>query len=163
MKAKAILITLALCFAATTVVMAKTNPQLAMATNPHMGTWKLNEAKSKIAAGATKNHTVVYEAAGDDIKVTVDGTGGDGNATHNEWTGKFDGKYYPVTGDAISDERSYKVVNNHTMLLSGKKGGKVSLTGRIVVSANGKMRTVTTSGTDAKGKRFKTVGVYDKQ
>ncbi len=155
MKAKAVLFTLALCFAATTVVMAK--------TNPHMGTWKLNEAKSKIAPGAAKNHTVVYEAAGDDIKVTVDGVDGDGNATHNEWTGKFDGKYYAVTGDPTSDQRSYKVLNGRTLRLTGKKGGKVTLNGRIAVSANGKMRTVTTSGIDAKGKRFRTVAVYDKQ
>jgi hypothetical protein len=155
MKAKAVLITLALCLAAATVVMAS--------TNPHMGTWKLNEAKSKIAPGAAKNHTVVYEAAGEDVKVTVDGVDGDGNATHNEWTGKFNGKCYPVTGDATSDERCYKVVNSHTMLLTGKKAGKVTLTGRIAVSKNGKMRTVTTSGTDAKGKRFRTVAVYDKQ
>ena len=62
------------------------------AQNLHMGTWKLNEAKSKFAPGASKNHTVVYETAGDQIKVTVDGTDGAGNALHNEWTGKFDGK-----------------------------------------------------------------------
>lgn len=162
MKAKAILLTIALFLAAMTVVVAKTTPQMAK-INPQMGTWKLNEAKSKIAAGAAKNHTVVYEASGEDTKVTVDGTGGDGNATHNEWTGKFDGKCYPVTGDANSDERCYKVVNSRTMLLTGKKGGKVTVTGRIAVSKNGKMRTVTTSGTDAKGKRFRTVAVYDKQ
>ena len=155
MKAKTILFTLALCFVATTVVMAK--------TNPHMGTWKLNEAKSKIAPGAAKNHTVVYEAAGDDTKVTVDGTDGDGNALHNEWTGKFDGKCYAVTGDPTSDERCYKVLNSRTMRLTGKKGGKVTLAGSIAVSANGKTRTVTTSGIDAKGKRFRTVAVYDKQ
>ncbi|MGH9930360.1 MAG: hypothetical protein ACREA9_14195 [Pyrinomonadaceae bacterium] len=155
MKAKAVVLSLALCFAATTVVVAK--------TNPHMGTWKLNEAKSKIAPGGAKNHTVVYEAAGDDIKVIVDGIDGDGNATHNEWTGKFNGRYYPVTGDATSDERSYKVINRHTLLLWAKKGGKVTLTGRVALSMNGKMRTVTTNGTDAKGKRFRTVAVYDKQ
>lgn len=155
MKSKAVLITVALYLAAATVVMAQNNPQ--------MGTWKLNEAKSKIAAGAAKNHTVVYESAGDDTKVTVDGVDGDGNATHNEWTGKFDGKCYAVTGDATSDQRCYKVINSHTMSLTGKKNGKVTLTGRIAVSPNGKMRTVTTSGTDAKGKRFKTVAVYDKQ
>ncbi len=73
---------------------------LAAADNPWMGTWKLNEAKSKLAPGATKNHTVVYAAAGDNIKVTVDGVDKDGKPTHNEWTGKFDGKDYPVTGDA---------------------------------------------------------------
>ncbi|MGH9873118.1 MAG: hypothetical protein ACRD9S_11735 [Pyrinomonadaceae bacterium] len=155
MKLKAVLITLALCFAATTVVMAK--------TNPHMGTWKLNEAESKIAAGSNKNLTVVYEAAGDDTKVTVDGVDGDGNATHNEWTGKFDGKCYALTGSPSGDERCYKVVNRRTMTFSEKKEGKVTVSGRLVVSANGKMRTVTTSGTDAKGKRFRSVAVYDKQ
>jgi len=72
----------------------------AFADSPQMGTWKLNEAKSKFGAGAPKNTTVVYEAAGDSIKVTVDGVDGAGAATHNEWTGKFDGKFYPVTGDS---------------------------------------------------------------
>jgi len=49
------------------------------------------------------------------------------------------------------------------MVFTEKMGGKTNVTGRIAVSANGKMRTVTTSGTDAKGKRFKSVAVYDKQ
>src|ERR1044071_7874897 len=71
-------------------------------TNPNMGTWKLNEAKSKFA-GKARNHTVVYEAAGDQTKVVVDGVDENGNAIHNEWTGKFDGKDYPVTGDASGD------------------------------------------------------------
>lgn len=154
MKVKAVLITLALCLAATSVVLAKTSPQ--------MGTWKLNEAKSKFAKGAAKNHTVVYEAAGDDIKVTVDGVDGDGNATHNEWTGKFNGKCYKVDGDPTGDQRCYKTLNSHTLQLTGKNGGKVTVSGRIVVSANGKMRTVTTYVTDAKGKRIRNVAVYDK-
>jgi hypothetical protein len=105
-----------------------------------MGTWKLNEAKSKFSPGATKNNTVVYEAAGDSVKVTVDGVDGDGNPIHSEWTGKFDGKFYPVTGDPTSDTRSYRKINNHTLALTGKKDGKITLTGRIVVSANGRTR-----------------------
>ena len=136
MKRIVILLTLAVLFVGGTVCLAQ---------NPHMGTWKLNEAKSKFSPGAAKNHTVVYEAAGDSVKVTVDGADGDGNATHNEWTGKFDGKFYPVTGDPTSDMRSYRKINNRTLALTGKKGNKVTLTGRIVVSANGKTRTVTTS------------------
>jgi hypothetical protein len=154
MKRRVILFTLAALFAGVTVVLA---------ANPHMGTWKLNEAKSRIPAGATKNQTVVYEEAGDSIKITVDGVDGSGNAVHSEWTGKFDGKYYPVTGDPTSDTRSYRKINNHTLALTGKKGDKVTLSGRIMVSANGKVRTVTTNGTDAKGKRFSTRAVYDKQ
>ena len=133
------------------------------ADSPQMGTWKLNEAKSKFSAGAAKNNTVVYEAAGDQIKVTVDGTDGAGAATHNEWTGKFNGRFYAVTGDPASDMRSYRIINSHTLALTAKKGGKVTLTGRIVVSRNGKSRTVTTTGKNANGKWVTNRAVYDKQ
>ncbi|MEK6334742.1 MAG: hypothetical protein AABM67_07325 [Acidobacteriota bacterium] len=135
----------------------------AQTDNPQMGNWKLNEAKSKFSPGAQKNHTVVYEAAGDSTKVTVDGTDGEGNPTHNEWTGKFDGKFYAVTGDATSDMRSYRKIGSLTLTLTAKKGAKVTLTGRVVVSADGKTRTVTTTGTNAKGKRVTNTAVYDKQ
>jgi len=128
-----------------------------------MGTWKLNESKSKIAPGTPKNHTVVYEAVGDNVKVTVNGTAPDGKPTHNEWTGKFDGKDYPVTGDPNQDTRSYTKIDDHTLGLNVKKGGKKTVSGRIVVSADGKTRTVTTSGTDPEGKAFKSTAVYDKQ
>jgi hypothetical protein len=154
MKTRTIVLTLPLCFLAAAVCFA---------SNAQMGTWKLNEAKSKLAPGVPKNHTVVYEAAGDNVKVTVDGTDADGKATHNEWTGKFDGKDYPVTGDPASDARSYKKVGARTLELTIKKDGKVTVSGRIVVSADGKSRTVTTSGTDQKGKKFKSTAVYDKQ
>src|SRR6266849_4391783 len=108
MKAKATVLTLALCFVGAAVCFA---------ADGFIGTWKLNEAKSKLSAGTPKNTTVVYEAAGDDVKVTVEGTDTDGKPTHNEWTGKFDGKDYPVTGDSSSDARSYRKVNDRTLAL----------------------------------------------
>ena len=155
MKARTILLTLATVFAAVMVCFA--------AEDVNMGTWKLNEAKSKLAPGAVKNTTVVYAAAGDSIKVTVDGVDASGNATHNEWTGKFDGKDYPVTGDPTSDARAYRRVNAHTLAITVKKDGKATGSGRIVVAMDGKSRTVTVNGTDAKGMKVTSVGVYDKQ
>jgi len=153
MKPKVFVVAIALCFLTAGVCFAQ---------DGHMGTWKLNEAKSKIPAGATKNHTVVYEAAGDSIKVIVDGTDASGAAAHNEWTGKFDGKDYAVTGDPTADTRAYRKVGARTLAMTIKKGGKVTVTGRIMVTVNGKSRTVMTSGTDANGKKFKTTAVYDK-
>jgi len=153
MKIKAIALTISLVF--VSVAMGFQN-------DPNIGTWKLNEAKSKFA-GKARNHTVVYEAAGDQIKVTVDGVDESGGTVHSEWTGKFDGKDYPVTGDANSDVRSYRRVNANTLALTGKKGGKTTLTGRIVISRDGKSRTVTTTATDPKGKKVTTVAAYDKQ
>lgn len=146
MKGKTILMTLGVLFAGAAVCFA---------ADMNMGTWKLNEAKSKLSPGATKNNTVVYAAAGDNVKVTVDGIDKEGKAVHNEWTGKFDGKDYPVTGDPGSDARSYKRVDDHTLELTVKKGGKVTVTGRIVAAADGKSRTVTTSVSGT--------AVYDKQ
>ena len=97
------------------------------------------------------------------MKVKVDGIGSDGKPTHNEWTGKFDGKDYPVTGDPNSDMRSYTKIDDRTLGLNVKKGGKVTVSGRIVISAYGKTRTVTVSGTDPTGKKFESTAVYDKQ
>ena len=155
MKRIVVLLTLAVMFLGVTVCLAD---------SPHMGTWKLNEAKSKFSAGAPKNTTVVYAAAADgNVKVTVDGVDGAGAPTHNEWTGKFDNKFYDVTGDPTADKRSYRKINNHTMALTNQKDGKVTVTGRIVVSANGRTRTVTTTGKDAKGKSITNRAVYDKQ
>ena len=96
------------------------------------------------------------------MKVTVEGTDAEGKPTRNEWTGKFDGKDYPVTGDSTSDMRSYTKVDDHTLNLTIKKDGKVTITGKIVTSADGKGRTVTTTATDPQGKKVTTVAVYDK-
>jgi hypothetical protein len=132
------------------------------ADDANMGTWKLNEAKSKMAAGAPKNTDVVYEAAGDSVKVTVDGVATDGKPTHNEWTGKFDGKDYALVGDSTADTRAYTRVNANTLKLTNKKGGKVTTSGTITISADGKTRTVATT-TEAAGKKISSSAVYDKQ
>jgi hypothetical protein len=155
MRTRAVMLILALCFISAAASYA--------ADEAFMGTWKLNEAKSKFSAGAPKNNTVVYEPSGDSVKCTIEGTGPDGAATHNEWTGKFDGKDYPVSGDANEDTRALKKVNDHTLAITVKKEGKIVETGRIVVSADGKTRTVTTHGMDAMGMKISSTAVYDKQ
>jgi hypothetical protein len=153
MNRKINVVILALCFAFGAVCFA----------NPQMGTWKLNEAKSKLAPGMGKNSTVIYQADGDNIKVTVDGTDAQGKPTHNEWVGKFDGKDYPVTGDPNSDARSYKEMNGHTMGITVMKNGKAMMTGKIVVSADGKTRTINIHGTDSNGKKVHSMGMYDRE
>jgi hypothetical protein len=154
MKLKTSLLTLAFCLLA--VICFAANDAL-------MGTWKLNEAKSKIGTGAPKNSTVIYEAVGDSVKVTIDGTAADGTATHSEWTGKFDGKDYPSTGNPGEDMRAARQVNARTIDVTSKKDGKVVLTAHVVLAPDGKTRTVTTHVTDAKGKKITSVAVYDKQ
>jgi hypothetical protein len=136
---------------------------LCFAADPQMGTWKLNEAKSKITAGTAKFTTVTFKDMLGNIKVTGDGIAANGKPLHAEWTGKFDGKNYPVTGDPSSDARSFKKIDDRTLELTVWNHGRVIVTGRIVVSADGKSRAVTTRGTTPKGKKFANTAVYDKQ
>ena len=154
MKSRIAVVAVALSFAAATACFA---------ANAHMGTWKLNEAKSKIPAGMGKNTTVVYEEQKKDkIKVTVDGVDKDGKPTHSVWIGKFDGKAIPVKGNLPYNSVAYKVVDERTNDITTWKDGKIVWSGRITVSADGKSRTVTINRTDANGKKFKGKAVYDK-
>jgi hypothetical protein len=155
MKPTAIALALLLCVVSARACFAY--------NNANIGTWKLNEAKSKLGPGAPKNHTVAYEAVDDSVKVTIDGVDKDGKPTHTEWTGKFDGKDYPVTGDPSSDTRSYTTIDDHTLGFNIRKAENDVASGRIVVSADGKRCIVTTGGQNSKGKKFSSVAVYDKQ
>ena len=67
------------------------------------------------------------------------------------------------TGDPTQDMRSYRKIDDYNLEMTVKKAGKVTLTGRLVISADGKSRTVTITGTDAKGEKFTSTAVYDKQ
>lgn len=152
MTSKTLVVSLAVWLAAGAVCFA----------NPNMGTWKLNAAKSKIGRGMGRNENVTYEWDFFKIKVTINGTDAKGKPTHNEWTGNFDGKDYPVTGDPTSDVRSYTKVNENTTDFASKKGGKITLKGRILVAADGKSRTVVAWAKNSKGRMRKITAVYDK-
>src|SRR4051812_37486067 len=58
--------------AVVAIVMSFAATVASFAGNAQMGTWKLNEAKSKVAPGMGKNTTVVYAEQGDKIKITVE-------------------------------------------------------------------------------------------
>ena len=149
--------------AAVAVALSFAGATACFAANAHLGTWKLNEAKSKLAPGMWKNHTVVYTEMKDKMKVTVDGVDKDGKPTHGVWVGMADGKAYKTKGNLAWDTAAYKVVNDHTYEITTMKGGKVLTKGTSTVSADGKTRTLNMSGTGADGKKFTAKAVYDKQ
>ena len=158
MKIRSAVLTFALCVLALT---------FSFAQNASLGTWKLNEAKSEIPAGVGKNTTVVYSAVGSDIKVTTDGVDAAGKPTHTEWTGKFDAKPYPVTGDPNVDYRAYKTKGDRILLPANMKGNKTVSNGKIQIAKDGKSRTFdanyfTWVGTKKK-KKTQAKYVYEKQ
>src|SRR2546423_3485577 len=133
------------------------------ADDAFMGTWKLNEAKSKIPPGATRNTKVVYAQSGDELTITVDGVDPSGKAVHHVWTGKMDGKDYGAKGSDMHDTRAYTKADAHTLTYTVKKDGKNVGDGKVVVSTDGKSRTVTETDKGADGKELSITAVYDKQ
>ena len=135
------------------------------AADSSLGTWKFNAAKSKsTSTNPIKSQTDVREATPDGgVKMTRTGQMADGTAVNFSYTCKYDGKECPVTGGPF-DVISIKRVNANTMTYEVKKtGGKNHMTGRNVVSKDGKTRTQTSKGTDAAGKPVTSTSVFDKQ
>jgi hypothetical protein len=139
----------------------------AQGQNAWIGTWKLNVAKSKYdpANLAPKSQTVKQEAiAGGGMKSVADGIDAQGKPTHIEIVTMFDGKASEAKGAPDANTtRVYKRIDSQTFEYVASVGGKVTTTSRSVLSADGKTRTVTTTGKNAQGVTLNNVAVYDRQ
>jgi hypothetical protein len=137
----------------------------ARAADSNVGTWKVNLAKSTYDPGPPPKgpNVLKIEADGDGIKVTNDGVDAQGKATHVTYSAKYDGKDYPETGNPNVDTISIKRIDANTVETTAKKGGKVLVTSRVVVSGAGKVRTTTQNGTNAQGQKVHNVIVADRQ
>ena len=133
--------------------------------DPFVGNWRLNLAKSKYSPGpAPKSSTSTYEAAGQGYKVSVKTEPASGPVQQWSYVTNLDGKDAPVTGNnPNADMVAIKRIDANTLESVAKKGGKVTTTQRNVVAADGKTRTVTTTGTDAEGQKVNNVMVFEKQ
>jgi hypothetical protein len=134
----------------------------AQAPDPLVGTWKLDVAKSTYKPGpAPKSATVVIEAAGKGIKVAVDAVMADGPLKWS-YASERDGKDSPVTGHPSYDAAAVTQTSPTEGTIVYKKGGKAVVTAKTVVSKDGKMLTVTSTGTDPKGQAIHNVAHYTK-
>ncbi len=134
------------------------------APDPVVGTWTLNLAKSKFSPGpGPKSLTRTYAQTAQGTISTSTGVAADGSPISTHSTYRYDGKDYPYTGDPDLDTVSLKSVNASTVRFTLKKAGKVVGTGTRTISADGKVLTLVTKGTNAKGTPSHNVGVYDKQ
>ena len=131
-----------------------------------IGTWKRNIEKSKSTpppANTIKALTLKYEPVDGGTKLTATGERQDGTKINSTTTVKYDGKEYPVTG-AQWDTTAVKQVDANTFTYESKKtGGKYHMTGRTVISPDGKTMTTTSKGTNAEGQPTTGTFVYDKQ
>ncbi len=135
-----------------------------LAADNWLGTWKVDLAKSKYSPGpAPKSLTLKYEATPGGTKFTGDGVGADGKPNHTMFLSKFDGKDVPYEGNPDADMASPMKIDDNSYTNTWKKGGKATITAKVVVSADGKTMTITQIGTNAKGEAVNITAVYSKQ
>jgi hypothetical protein len=137
----------------------------AQTTEPILGTWKLDVAKSTYKPGpAPKSTTIVVAPEGKGIKVAVDAVNADGSPLKWGFTTARDGKQEdPVTGnpmfDTVTATRDSATAGTNVY----KKAGKVVMTTKVAIAADSKSMTVTTTGTDPKGQAVNNVAHYVRQ
>jgi hypothetical protein len=152
-----------------TSILIATSIGFAQGGDPWLGTWKLNLPKSTFNPGPPpQSNTLKIEAvAGGAQKHTFDGANAQGQPTHSERVTKFDGADVPVQStqppSKTVNTQSFRRLDNRSFEVVGKSDGKVTTTSRVVVSAEGRSMTQTTTGTNAQGQNVNNVIVYEKQ
>jgi hypothetical protein len=132
--------------------------------DPVVGTWQLNVSKSAFTAGpAIKDQTRTYSQSGKTITLVMKTVGADGKKSTTHTTYHFNGKDFPVTGNADYDSLAGKQVDDNTAEFNLKKGGKEIGTTSRTVSADGKTLTSKQKLTTATGEKVESVLVFDKQ
>ncbi len=131
-------------FLGTLLTVASAAIAAGSATDPVVGTWTLDVAKSKFSEGhALKSQTRMYSQSADGITLNMKTVGADGKETTTQTTYHLDGKDYPITGSPQYDTLSAKQINHNTASFTLKKGGKTVGTTRRTVSKDGKTLTAT--------------------
>lgn len=133
------------------------------ATNPFVGTWKLNPARSKFTPGtAPKEMMVVFETDGDKIKRAATGIDSDGEPVNENSSIAWDRKDHPIDvppGITVAVNQ----VNDRTLNVIIKRKGTVISSVHVVMAKNGKTMTSAEKGEDPKGRKIDNVEVYEKQ
>jgi len=134
-------------------------------SDPRIGTWKLNVAKSKFdPAASRKSETRTYQMSDGAVMVHVQVTLSDDSKQQVSFDATPDGKDRPYNAtpafyaDTISVKRE-----GHGFVAESKKDGKLLFTTTDTFSADGKVLTLTTKGVNAKGQSVNSVRVYEKQ
>ena len=142
----------------------------ALAQNdPLTGTWKINLARSNYIAGSPpRSGTNKITAVPGGIRVVADLVAANGQVSHSVFTEKFDGKDYPYEASAGGKPAAFDTVSGirideNTYENTCKLKGQVVLTYRVVISPDGKTRTLTGKGKNVLGETVNEVIVYDKQ
>jgi hypothetical protein len=141
------------------------------ALHPLTATWKLNLAKSTYDPPelAQKSIGATYRVTGDTITASLEGVDYMGRAVRTEYTATLDGREHPakvtIDGKPATNQNaiSWKKINDLTYEVHNILNGQVVTTQWIVIAADGKTRTTTITGKDARGRTVNNVLFFERQ
>jgi len=134
----------------------------ASSSDPLVGSWKLNIAKSTFAGDRPTKETRDVDPEKGGVRIVDTASYKDGHAVRTEWLAKYDGKDYPMKGDpthTISISRA----SDHFFNFKIKVSGRVTTTGQIVCSPDGQSETITGTETDSHGAQTQFATFWDRE
>jgi hypothetical protein len=149
-------------FMALLFAVVLTVPADCMQPAPWFGTWLQEPPKPAgwFETPAYRKVTLRIAAATDGLRVTYDMVRARGGITHIEWTGRFDGRDYPVQGLDYVLTNAYRIVGDRSYEIVIKVDGRQVATAVAVVSPDGQAMTVTTTERDGQGRPVASTVVY---
>ena len=137
-------------------------PGVVQAQASFNGTWELDRFKSVYEPVATQpqRRVLTLEVKGDDIVSKAQTWRGDA-VNEVVITAKLDGKDHPVPNQPATV--AFKRSNPTTIVRTASIGGKLAETQTWALSADGKVLTITSEGTDAQGTPIKSKQHYDRK
>jgi hypothetical protein len=151
---------------ALTAVLTMPFVVVGQSTDPWLGIWKLDVARSKFnLEPAPKSRTVTLESVARGAqKHTFDDTLDNGRTTHREEVTTYDGKdVVAVPRSEDGSTNSFRRVDARTYEVTSKIPGQAVRRYSVVVSADGKTLTTTATIKNRQGKAVTDVAVYNKQ
>lgn len=147
-------------FAAVSILMSG----VSAAQPVFVGIWQLDTARSTYTPGPMpRRQTAAYSVANDVLTVVADRVEADGRTVHFEWSARFDGTDYTVSGDPSRDSVAVERVDDHTLRFTNKKNSRVTTRHDVVFASDGRSRVETIAGVNAQGQTVHNVTVWIKQ
>lgn len=135
------------------------------ASNPMLGTWEMNAAKSTTGApNPPKSETFVFADSAKGVILTTNITAADGKLTkHVSDPALWDGVAHSVTDSSDHDSIMAKPVGAGLVAYSFMKAGAVVNSGTLAVSKDSNMLTIAGARTSAKGEKLYYNMVFDRK
>ena len=133
-------------------------------TDVHLGKWSLSVGKSVYQPGPPPRDQIrIYSRDGVGLKAVIETVQPLGAKTRVEYTARFDGQDYPISGNSEVDTIALTRVDEWTFDAILKRRGKVMTTIRNTVSKDGRTMTVRAKGVTARGQATSSVAIFTRQ